>query len=361
MSRSIVYLLADTALCGGVKVALRHAELLRARGHEVTVVSPGPRPEWSTSDVPFVQTPNLDAAHRPPADLTVATFWTTIPPAVAGLDAGAEGAVVHFCQGFEGELTHNTAEHPAILDAYRNRVPGWVVAPHLGRLLRSRFDRPSMVIPQPLESAFEPRPDVEGPRAKAPKILITGPFEVYLKGVPVAIEAVRMLRDRGLDARLVRISQWPQTEEERRLLDAAPLDHHRSHPHTFHHHLAPDAVPAVVRDADLLLAPSWSQEGFGLPVLEAMASGVPVIASDIPATRDFATGAARLVPFDQPRAFADAAQEILGDAAAWRAMRRAGLAVASRFGDQACADALDRGVEWVVSGAWRDEAAEDGR
>lgn len=341
MSWSVVYLLADTALCGGVKVVLRHAELLRSRGHDVTVISPGSRPDWMETDVPFLQTPNLDAMHRPSADLTVATFWTTIAPAVNGGD----GAVAHFCQGFEGGLAHNTAEHPAIFDAYRHPTPGWVVSPHLGRLLQSRFGRPSRVIPQPLESTFRPRTDCEGPRTKAPKILVTGPFEVYLKGVPVALEAVRRLRTRGIDARLVRISQWPQTEEERQLLESE----------VFHHHLAPADVPAVVRDVDLLLAPSWSDEGFGLPVLEAMASGVPVVASDIPATRDFAEGAACLVPFDQPDAFAEAAETLLRDAARWRALRRAGLEVASRFGDGPCADALDAAVEWVVSGSWRGE------
>ena len=37
-------------------------------------------------------------------------------------------------------------------------------------------------------------------------------------------------------------------------------------------------------------------EGFGLPVLEAMSQGTPVVASDIPALREVAGGAARLVP-----------------------------------------------------------------
>ena len=345
MGRSVVYLLADTALCGGVKVALRHAELLSARGHDVTVVSPGPRPAWMTSTAPFLRVPNLDAAHRPATDLTVATFWTTIPPAVTH----ASGAVAHFCQGFEGELTHNRSEHPAIVEAYSHKIPGWVVAPHLGRLLSERFGRPSRTIPQPLEPTFQPGSNLErrtAPRS-SPKILVTGPFEVYLKGVSVALEAIGRLRARGIDARLVRISQWPQIEDERRMIEAD----------VFHHHLAPSDVPAAVRDCDLLIAPSWSQKGFGLPVLEAMASGVPVIASDIPATRDFASAAARLVPFDDAEAFADAAEEVLGDPARWRAHRAAGLVVAASFGDGPCAEALDSAVEWVVSGAWRRKEA----
>ena len=68
-----------------------------------------------------------------------------------------------------------------------------------------------------------------------------------------------------------------------------------------------------MRGVDLVLAPSWEQEGFGLPVLEAMACGVPVVASEISAFRGFAGGAAVLVPFDRPDRFAAAAAELLGD------------------------------------------------
>jgi len=52
----------------------------------------------------------------------------------------------------------------------------------------------------------------------------------------------------------------------------------------------------VVAGASALVLPS-RDEGFGLPVLEAMASDVPVICSDVPALREVAGGHATLVPF----------------------------------------------------------------
>jgi glycosyltransferase involved in cell wall biosynthesis len=52
----------------------------------------------------------------------------------------------------------------------------------------------------------------------------------------------------------------------------------------------------VVAGASALVLPS-RDEGFGLPVLEAMACDVPVICSDVPALREVAGGHATLVPF----------------------------------------------------------------
>ena len=43
---AVNYLLADTPLFGGTKVALHQANLLSRRGHAVTVVTPGERPDW---------------------------------------------------------------------------------------------------------------------------------------------------------------------------------------------------------------------------------------------------------------------------------------------------------------------------
>lgn len=67
----------------------------------------------------------------------------------------------------------------------------------------------------------------------------------------------------------------------------------------------PDAAArALLAGARALLFPSFA-EGYGLPVAEALALGAPVVASDLPAHRAVAQGAARLLP--------------PGDAAAWRA------------------------------------------
>lgn len=337
----IVYLLEDTPLFGGVKVIFRQAGLLARRGHEVVIVSPGERPEWLAVETEFVRTRGLEPHEIPPAEVTVATYWTTIAKALAG----ASGEVAHYCQGFEGFYTHNAAEHPAIGAAYSARLPALAVAPHLARLLAERFGRPARVLPQPLERAMAPPLLPRWSPRRLPRVLVAGPFEIDWKGVATGLAAVRRLRETGMALELVRLSQWPQSEAEKEL---CPADE-------FHCHLPVGAVPDLLRSCDLLLAPSWEPEGFGLPLLEAMACGVPAIASDIAAFRDFARPAAALVPFDQPKAFAAAAREVLGDARRWRRMRRAGLEVARGYGEEAAAAAAEAAFAWVASGAWRSE------
>ena len=64
--------------------------------------------------------------------------------------------------------------------------------------------------------------------------------------------------------------------------------------------LSTHGLAALLRSCTALLMPSFT-EGFGIPVIEAMASGLPVIASDIPAHREISNGLALLRdPLDGP-------------------------------------------------------------
>jgi glycosyltransferase involved in cell wall biosynthesis len=83
----------------------------------------------------------------------------------------------------------------------------------------------------------------------------------------------------------------------------------------------------LYRACDLLLFPTL-EEGFGLPVVEAFASGLPVVASRIEVVEEVADGAARLAdPTDIP-GLVQGVRDVLADPAAWRAR---GLARSAAF------------------------------
>ena len=72
-------------------------------------------------------------------------------------------------------------------------------------------------------------------------------------------------------------------------------------------------LAAVYRKAALLVLPS-EREGFGLPAVEAMACGTPVVLSNIPVLREVGGDAALYAPVADVRAFADAARTLLREA-----------------------------------------------
>jgi alpha-1,3-rhamnosyl/mannosyltransferase len=69
-------------------------------------------------------------------------------------------------------------------------------------------------------------------------------------------------------------------------------------------------VPSLYRGAGCLVFPSLF-EGFGMPVLEAMASGCPVVCSGTTSLPEIAGSAARLVDPNDHEALAEAVQEVL--------------------------------------------------
>jgi glycosyltransferase involved in cell wall biosynthesis len=85
-----------------------------------------------------------------------------------------------------------------------------------------------------------------------------------------------------------------------------------------------DELWSLYAGATVFAFPS-RHEGFGLPVIEAMSQGTPVLASDIPALREVTGGAARLVAPGDVQAWADALEDLLEDEPA-----RDRLAVAGR-------------------------------
>jgi glycosyltransferase involved in cell wall biosynthesis len=105
-----------------------------------------------------------------------------------------------------------------------------------------------------------------------------------------------------------------------------------------------DVLEGLYQAATCLVFPSL-YEGFGLPVLEAMARGLPVASSDRSSLSEVAGDAALLFDPEDVSAIAAAIERLLSDEAERARLREAGRAQAARFTWRACAEATVRSYE----------------
>ncbi|HMQ34447.1 MAG TPA: glycosyltransferase family 1 protein [Chloroflexaceae bacterium] len=195
------------------------------------------------------------------------------------------------------------------------------------------------VIPEAAAAHFRPVPGEEQERARAryglrrPYVLYIGTLEPR-KNLVRLIRAWHSLRRRGeVPHQLVIVGapgwQYRPIYEEARALGCADEI-------VFTGYLPRGDLPALYSAADAFAFPSLA-EGFGLPVVEAMACGTPVLISDTPALREVAGEAAVRVDPRSVEAIADGLGLLLGDRELHDRLGAAGLARAASFSWQRAA------------------------
>ncbi|HUG14499.1 MAG TPA: glycosyltransferase family 1 protein [Thermomicrobiales bacterium] len=180
-----------------------------------------------------------------------------------------------------------------------------------------------VAIPNGVRAPESVRPAVE---AGPPTLLCVGTIEPR-KNHLTLLAALNLVREASPDARLVIAGRvgWQATDIEARLQAAVATG-------AVELVLAPtdDELETLLASATMAIYPSF-YEGFGLPVLEAMARGVPVIASDIPAHREVAGNAALLVAPTDVERLAAAITALVDDSATLNRMSAAGVMRAKQF------------------------------
>jgi glycosyltransferase involved in cell wall biosynthesis len=161
---------------------------------------------------------------------------------------------------------------------------------------------------------------------RRPFILSVGTLEPR-KNLVTLLDAYAALRRRGLQHRLVIAGArgWLYDGVFRRAEELSLMEDV-----VFLGYVAEEHLPALYGLADLLVFPSL-YEGFGLPPLEAMACGTPVITSDTSSLPEVVGEAGLMVPAHDPDALAKAMDMVLADRALRENLVRKGLSRASQF------------------------------
>ena len=199
-----------------------------------------------------------------------------------------------------------------------------VVSPSVLRALSRYFEMDARVIPNGVDTRmFNPRvPRLArfGPEKRT--LLFLGRFDPR-NGLPFMLRAFTEVRKRIRDVRLIVVGTGPLESLYTRLVpDDLQDDVHFEGPALLNR-------PSFYATADLFCSPI-SNASFGITLLEAMASGTPIVATDNVGYRDLLGPEGLLVPGDE-QAFADAIVQMLSDDRLLLAMREAGLRKAELY------------------------------
>jgi glycosyltransferase involved in cell wall biosynthesis len=359
--------------CGGQGVYTRHlSSELTKLGHEVTVFSGPPYPELEEG-VHFVPVPSLDLYRDPDpfrvphlrefkdsidalefAIMCTAGFPEprTFTLRARRLLAARQGDfdIVHDNQSLgsgllgimaDGWPLLGTIHHPITVDreldlshatTIRRRLTlrrwyGFIdmqrrVAKHLPRVvtvsessckdinaqLGVPLERMSVVPVGVDEAVFRPRPEI----ARVPgRLVTTASADVPMKGLVPLLEALAKVRTEREDAHLVVVGRLRDGSRVPAVLDRLCLKRAVE----FRSGISDDELSELYASAELAVVPSL-YEGFSLPAIEAMASGVPLVATTggaLPEVAGTHDETAILVPPDDPGALAAGLLRALGD------------------------------------------------
>ncbi len=225
----------------------------------------------------------------------------------------------------------------ALREATRLIAPSKATADRILALQPDAAKRLTVIL-EAAESSFRPAEDLPAVQARAaqltgeksPYLLLVGAntptkrhalaLAAFAAAVPPPWRLV-LLQRRMAHARLVRLAHRLHVADRTVWLEA----------------VARDDVVTLIQAASGLIQPSI-YEGFGLPILEAMACGCPVVASDIAPFREIANGAAILVPPDDVAALAAALRDFVKSPELRRALSEQGWSRAQAFSWDRCAE-----------------------
>jgi phosphatidylinositol alpha-mannosyltransferase len=274
------------------------------------------------------------------------TIGLRLRPRIRDLLAAHRFDVLHFHEPFvpflgPAVLTESETVNVATFHAFGGFSPSYWLGRHAAARLAERlhgriavsgaarhfidryFPGDYQIIPNGVEiEPFANAQPYEELRDGTLNILFVGRLEDR-KGLSYLLRGYHRLRKRHVDARLIVVGNGPRLREYRRYVATR-----RIRDVEFVGHVPLEAKLRYFASADVFCAPSTGQESFGIVLLEAMAAGLPIVASDIHGYKNVVSRNVEgyLVEPRNPRALAAALYKLAGDPDLRHRMGEAGRA-----------------------------------
>lgn len=252
----------------------------------------------------------------------------SLPPTVLKYSEALNVGTFH---AYRGSYYGYFYGRPVLRRAFR-KLDGRIAVSRAAKLfVRQYFMAPYRIIPNGVEvrrfdpERVQPLPQYTDGR---PTILFVGRPEKR-KGVGYLIRAYPHVKQSFPDARFVIVGagDWEESPYRRY------VERHNMRDIEIVGKVRDEDLPRYYRSADIVCAPAIGGESFGIVLLEAMAAGVPVVASDIEGYSQVLTSGREglLVPRRDERALADAVCELLQDRELRLAMGAMGLETSQSY------------------------------
>ena len=338
------------AFSGGAKVVSQHVKILNEMGYETFLITKNIQTNLNLTELNLYEKPIVvktdDAI--PECDIYVGTMYSDVKM----LFQRGKGKVVHLCQGYEpvdfisrikGETVTEKYIRKGVLFLYKyidvlkfkkkiKRIESIYALPtikaavsrHLVELIEKRYHQKCHLIQNGIDGGvFFPNDNRIWAESGKIRILSVGSIQVGFKGIPDTLKAIKILKEKGVNIELIRVSPHPSSEEEKK---AGLVDH-------YYINLKEQEMAELYRNTDIFISSSLEGEGFGLPAMEALMCGVPSILTEISSYLNFdeKKDFAYFVPTHRPDKIAEGVLALKEDRGMRERFRDRGISVAKGF------------------------------
>ncbi len=362
----------DYAHPGGVTEHVRHlAAGLKRRGHSITVLAPCSDGHYAQTHPEFVRVgrPFPIPAHGSVARITVGLHLTN---RIKRYVRGGGYEVVHFHEPLmpvlpATALRYSDSFNVGTFHAFaRSNIGYYYGKPLLKRYARRLHVRIAVskpardfvqryfpgeyrIVPNGIDvNRFKDQPPLPALRDGMRNILFVGRLE-YRKGLGYLLRAFLQLKAQEPDLRLVIVGDGPMRRWYANFLARKQLSDV-----IMAGYVPADALSRYYASCDVFCAPNTGDESFGLILLEAMASGKPIVATDIDGFRHVVTHGREglLVERKSRQELARALHTLLSDASLRREMGQAGLRTVQQYDWERVIDQLGEIYRQAPTEAW---------